>query len=100
MASKIVVYGSYGYTGDLIARFAKEDGVEVVLSGRNSDRLSAQAERYGFDFSPVDLADPQSIRGVLRDADVVMHCAGPFSATYEAMALACLDTGTHYTDIT
>jgi short subunit dehydrogenase-like uncharacterized protein len=100
MASKIVVYGSYGYTGDLIERFAKEDGVEVVLSGRNSDRLRAQAERYGFDFAPADLADPRSIRGVLRDADVVMHCAGPFSATYEAMARACLDTGTHYTDIT
>lgn len=40
MAGKILVYGSYGYTGDLIARFAKEDGVDVVLSGRNPQRLA------------------------------------------------------------
>jgi short subunit dehydrogenase-like uncharacterized protein len=100
MPGKIVVYGSYGYTGDLIARFAREGGVDVVLSGRNAERLQSQAERHGFEHAPADLSDPTSIRKVLRDADVVIHCAGPFSATYEAMARACLDTGTHYTDIT
>lgn len=100
MPNKILVYGSYGYTGDLIARFAKEDGVEVVLSGRNRERLRAQAERYGFDSVPADVSDPESIRSALRDADVVIHCAGPFAHTYDAMARACLDTGTHYTDIT
>lgn len=100
MAGRIVVYGSYGYTGDLIARFAKEDGVEIVLSGRNEKRLREQAERYGFEHVPADLSDPASIRDALRDADVVVHCAGPFAATYEEMARACLDTGTHYTDIT
>jgi short subunit dehydrogenase-like uncharacterized protein len=100
MGDRIVVYGSYGYTGDLIARFAKEDGLEVVLSGRNAQRLRAQAGRYGFEHVTADLSDGSSIRRVLRDADVVIHCAGPFAATYEAMARACLDTGTHYTDIT
>ncbi len=100
MTSKILVYGSYGYTGDLIARFAKEDGVDVILSGRNSQRLSDQAERYGFAWVPADLSDRQSIRNALRDVDVVIHCAGPFAQTYEAMARACVDTHTHYTDIT
>ena len=100
MSGKILVYGSYGYTGNLIARFAKEDGVEVVLSGRNAERLREQAERYGLDSVPADVSDPESIRNALRDKDVVIHCAGPFSHTYEAMARACLDTGTHYTDIT
>ena len=100
MTSKILVYGSYGYTGDLIARFAKEDGVDVILSGRNPQRLSDQAERYGFAWVPADLSDRQSIRNALRDVDVVIHCAGPFAQTYEAMARACVDTHTHYTDIT
>ena len=95
MPGKILVYGSYGYTGDLIARFAKEDGVDVVLSGRNAERLREQAERYGFDSVPADVSNPESIRNALRDADVVIHCAGPFAHTYEAMARACLDTGTH-----
>ena len=52
MPGKILVYGSYGYTGNLIARFAKEDGIDVVLSGRNSERLREQAERHGFDSVP------------------------------------------------
>lgn len=100
MSAKILVYGSYGYTGDLIARFAKEDGVDVILSGRNPHRLREQAERYGFDSIPADLANAQLIREALRDVDVVIHCAGPFSRTYEAMAKACMETQTHYTDIT
>ena len=100
MPGKILVYGSYGYTGDLIARFAKEGGVDVVLSGRNTQRLQEQAERHGFDYVPADVSHADSIRSALRDVDVVIHCAGPFAHTYEAMARACLDTGTHYTDIT
>jgi len=100
MTGKILVYGSYGYTGNLIARFAKEDGVDVVLSGRNAERLREQAARLGFDFVPADLSDPESIRNALRDMDVVIHCAGPYSHTYEAMAQACLDTHTHYVDFT
>ena len=99
-SGKILIYGSYGYTGDLIARFAQEDGIDVVLSGRNAERLRAQAERYGFQSVTADVSDPESMRSALRDVDVVIHCAGPFSHTYEAMARACLDTGTHYTDIT
>ncbi len=100
MPAKILVYGSYGYTGNLIARFAKEDGVEIILSGRNPHRLREQAEARGFDSIAADLTDPQSIRNALRDVDVVIHCAGPFSRTYEAMAKACIETRTHYTDIT
>ena len=100
MTAQILVYGSYGYTGDLIARFAKETKVDVLLSGRNAARLQAQSERYGFSHVPADLSDPSSLRKALRDVEVVIHCAGPFSATYETMARACLDTGTHYTDIT
>ena len=86
MTGKILIYGSYGYTGNLIARFAKEDGVDVVLSGRNAERLRGQAERYGFDSVPADVSDTGSIRSALRDVDVVIHCAGPFAHTYEAMA--------------
>ncbi|MEM9731829.1 MAG: saccharopine dehydrogenase NADP-binding domain-containing protein, partial [Myxococcota bacterium] len=100
MAAKILVYGSYGYSGDLVARFAKEEGVEVVLSGRNPERLRAQAAKYDLPFVVADLDDPASIRSALEGKAVVVHCAGPFVRTYKAMAAACLATQTHYTDIT
>jgi len=88
VAGKILVYGSYGYTGDLIARFAKEDGVDVVLCGRNAERLREQAERYGFDSVTADVSDPESIREALRDADVVVHCAG--AAPFVVMENWCM----------
>jgi len=100
MPAKILVYGSYGYTGDLIARVAKEEDVDIILSGRKPARLAEQAQRYGFHTMPADLDDTRSIHNALRDVDVVIHCAGPFSRTYEAMAKACMETQTHYTDIT
>lgn len=100
MAAKILVYGSYGYSGDLVARFAKEQGVEVVLSGRNPERLRAQAETYDLPFVVADLDDHGSIRSALEGKDVVVHCAGPFARTFKSMAKACMETRTHYTDIT
>lgn len=36
----------------------------------------------------------------LRDFAVVLHCAGPFSATSAPMRAACLASRTHYLDIT
>ena len=100
MSGKILVYGSYGYTGELIARFAREEGIEILLSGRDPERLREQAARHGFEPIVIDLYNPGSLRKALRDIHVVIHCAGPFAHTYAAMAEACIATGTHYTDIT
>src|SRR4029077_16676908 len=46
------------------------------------------------------LADRFALDGALRGIDVVLHAAGPFSATARPMVDACLRTGTHYLDIT
>ena len=100
MPGRILVYGSYGYTGDLIVRFAKEQGIDLLLSGRNAAKLKAQAQRSGFPARTLDLADTQALDDALRHVEVVIHCAGPFIHTYSAMAEACLRTKTHYTDIT
>ena len=100
MTSKILVYGSYGYTGEIIARLAKEEGVEITLSGRNVDKLEAQSAEVGFDTIPLDLNDSAALVDTLSKFDVVIHCAGPFAHTYEVMVNACIKAKTHYTDIT
>jgi short subunit dehydrogenase-like uncharacterized protein len=46
------------------------------------------------------LDDPATVRAALADAAVVLHCAGPFMHTSRQMVDACLETGTHYLDIT
>jgi short subunit dehydrogenase-like uncharacterized protein len=46
------------------------------------------------------LEDKKSLEYTLKEVDLVVHCAGPFSLTSERMVEACLRMGKHYTDIT
>ncbi|MEL7341507.1 MAG: hypothetical protein AAGM67_13585, partial [Bacteroidota bacterium] len=46
---KFLLYGAYGYTGRLIARFAQEKGMEPILAGRNGDKLQAMGSEFGFE---------------------------------------------------
>jgi short subunit dehydrogenase-like uncharacterized protein len=54
----------------------------------------------GLECRAFDLSDPQKIEDGLKDMAVVLHCAGPFIHTYKPMVEACLQTGTHYLDLT
>ncbi len=100
MSGRIMVYGATGYTGKLIATMANEKGIEPVLAGRNSKKLKAIAEPLGFEWRAFSLADPETIDANLKDMAVVLHVAGPFSATSRPMVDACLRVGIHYLDIT
>ena len=99
--SKWVIYGSYGYTGNLVAEIVASSGKEnVLLSGRDGDKLQKQSERLGLNFLAADLNNPKEMDNLLSEADVVLHCAGPFVHTWKPMAEACLRNGCHYLDIT
>jgi len=95
-----MIYGAYGYTGRLVAALATERGEIPVIAGRDERRLRALGERFELEHRVFDLADAKATRAGLAGIDAVAHCAGPFSATAAPMVAACLDTGTHYFDIT
>ncbi|HEV2147665.1 MAG TPA: saccharopine dehydrogenase NADP-binding domain-containing protein [Longimicrobiaceae bacterium] len=95
-----LLYGSYGYTGRLIAERALERGLRPVLAGRSEATLRAQADALGLPWRVVALDDPAALDRALADIPAVVHAAGPFSRTARPMAEACLRTGTHYLDIT
>ena len=95
-----LIYGAYGYTGQLIARMAAERGQKPLLAGRDADRLVALAESLGLDYAVCALDDSTTLDAILHDKTVVLHCAGPFSRTAAPMAEACLRTKTHYLDVT
>ena len=99
-SGRFLLYGSYGYTGRLIARLAVERGFEPVLAGRNEEALREQAEREGVRHVVASLDDPEALDRALADVPLVLHCAGPFSRTFQPMAEACLRSGRHYLDIT
>ncbi|WP_017720423.1 hypothetical protein [Kamptonema formosum] len=51
MASNFLLYGSYGYTGSLIARLAAGRGLRPTLAGRDKNKLAAQAAELGLEVS-------------------------------------------------
>jgi len=95
-----LIYGAYGYTGTLIAERAVEEGHAPVLSGRNEQKVERLASRLDLTARTVSLTDGFQLRSVLEEVEAVLHCAGPFINTAWPMMEACLDTGTHYLDIT
>lgn len=95
-----MIYGANGYSGELIAREAKHRGMAPVLAGRSEAKISTLANELGLPFQVFSLDDPAIITHNLKDADLVLHCAGPFSATAAVMVKACLLSKTHYLDIT
>lgn len=94
-----MIYGANGYTGRLIALEAKRRGLTPMLAGRNSEALAALARETGFEQRVFGLGADELERG-LEGVSLVLHCAGPFSATCAPMLEACLQQRVHYLDIT
>lgn len=99
-ANKWIIYGSYGYTGQLIAEKAAGLNKEVILSGRNRDKLKQQSEELGMPYRAADLSNAEQMNSILTDANLVIHCAGPFVNTWKPMLDACIRNSCHYLDIT
>ncbi|MEF8851459.1 MAG: saccharopine dehydrogenase NADP-binding domain-containing protein [Haloarculaceae archaeon] len=96
----LLVYGSYGYTGALVAREAVDRGLDVVVAGRDRTAVENQAVRLDCEERVVGLDEPRVLDLAMEAAPVVLNCAGPFVDTYEPVVEACLRTGTHYLDVT
>ena len=100
MSGNIIIYGAYGFTGELIAREALRQDIRPIIAGRDASQLARMHEQYGLEVRVADLDDALALDAMLEGCDVVIHCAGPFSATARQMADACLRTTTSYVDIT
>src|SRR5262245_25206431 len=94
-----LIYGANGYTGELIARRATAQGLRPILAGR-SKTVTALAGELSLEHRLFALDDPGAIDSGLQGVSVVLHCAGPFSRTFQPMADACLRMKVNYRDIT
>ncbi|KXN70133.1 Saccharopine dehydrogenase [Conidiobolus coronatus NRRL 28638] len=95
-----MIYGANGYTGELIAREAVKRGLKPVLAGRNKQKNLELALELKLEAKVFDLADTDFAAQQIKGNSLVMHCAGPFSATSKPMIEACLKAQAHYLDIT
>lgn len=95
-----MIYGANGYSAQLMLHEAKRRGLTPVLAGRNRQLIQSLANDVGCPFRIFDLSDVSAVAEKLADIDLVIHCAGPFSATSAPMIEACIQAKTHYLDIT
>ncbi|WP_028009156.1 saccharopine dehydrogenase family protein [Solimonas flava] len=97
---KWMIYGANGYTGELIAREAVRRGIRPILAGRSADKLAALGAELQLEHRVFGLDDAAALARGLDGVELVLHCAGPFSATSAPMLEACLQAKAHYLDIT
>jgi short subunit dehydrogenase-like uncharacterized protein len=120
--NRLLIYGATGFTGELIAREAKnrwqrEDEEarqpldshplprrrawyrRPVLAGRDPVGLRMLGKDLTLPWIAVGLDDKAGLDRALQDVAVVLNAAGPYAATAQPMVKACLRTGTHYLDV-
>ena len=95
----LLIYGANGYTAKIMIDDAAHFGLKPILGGRSAT-IKKLAEEKGLEYRIFDLQHSSETEKALQGITVVLHCAGPFRFTALQMMEACLNTGTHYLDIT
>ena len=99
-SSKLLIYGANGYSGRQVVDAAIKRGLQPVVAGRSVQQIAAIGKQLGLEYRAFDIGDPAALETGLAGIAVVLHCAGPFSATALPMLDACIAQRIHYLDIT
>ena len=101
---EIIVYGATGFTGQICCKYLRDNYTDLVwaMAGRNGDKLEEIKSNLNLDCDVVvaDGADIEALRLLAGQTKVVLSTAGPFARYGSLLVQACVESGTHYTDIT
>ncbi|MFG2019455.1 saccharopine dehydrogenase NADP-binding domain-containing protein [Actinomadura geliboluensis] len=92
---KIAIYGAYGYQGRLVLDELERRDAEVVLVGRNAERLAAVGAGRETRTAGID---HDELVAAFRGVDAVVNCAGPFTPAGTTVVRAAIAAGCHYVD--
>lgn len=105
----IVVYGSTGYTGRLVAEYlsnhygSRDDGPKWAMAGRSQAKLEEVRDLIGAPADTplivADAADPASLEAMCNRTKVVLTTVGPYQVYGNELVEACVKTGTDYADL-
>lgn len=103
---EIVVFGSTGYTGRLVAEYLHNeygDDLNWAMAGRSMDKLKAVRSEMGLpdsvDLIVADSSDPESLKAMADSADAIITTVGPYQLYGEPLVKACVEAGTDYVDL-
>ena len=103
---ELIVYGSTGYTGRLVAEYLQAeygDDVKWAMAGRSMDKLKTVRSEMGLpdsiDLIVADSSDSDSLTALCRKTKAVITTVGPYQLYGEPLVKACVETGTDYVDL-
>ena len=104
----IVVYGATGFVGQLLAAYLARSApkeIRVGLGGRSRARLAHVREGLGaaaasWPLLEADAANPGALRALAEATHVIATTVGPYRRNGINLVEACVNAGTHYTDLT
>lgn len=97
---KYLLYGANGYTADLIIKESLKQNLTPILAGRNKEKIEQLGREYGLSTAVFDLEDLSKMKTALAKVDLCFNAAGPYQFTATPLVEACIETKTHYLDIT
>ena len=101
MTSRLILFGATGYTGRKTAAAMVARGLRPTLAGRDPERLRRLAAELGeLPTAQADVTEPQSLRALLSQGDVLVSTVGPFLRWGQPALDAALAAGAHYIDST
>ncbi|KAK4058073.1 hypothetical protein OIO90_000812 [Microbotryomycetes sp. JL221] len=101
----LVCYGVTGFTGQLCAQYLNSvDSIrgKWAVAGRNEAKIKSRLQEVGVEGVPViiaDSSDPESLDKMCKRTKVICSLVGPYVRYGEPLVKACVDNGTHYTDL-
>ncbi|MFI2640523.1 saccharopine dehydrogenase family protein [Streptomyces sp. NPDC018610] len=103
----VVLFGATGFVGRLTAEYLAAhapEGLRWAVAGRSERKLEELRERLPGGASVgvlrADVAEPDSLRALARQARVVATTVGPYVTYGEELVAACADSGTDCLDLT
>ncbi|KAF5868258.1 putative saccharopine dehydrogenase protein [Botrytis fragariae] len=95
----LIIYGATGYSGRLASEYAKSLDLNFSIAGRTEHKLKSLASLLDVSYSVFDINQVDLTDSVLKEASVLLNCAGPFAHTSKPLIEACIRNKVHYLDI-
>ncbi len=97
MERKIGVLGASGVVGQAVVNeLIRKKVTGIIVGCRNIEKLQ---EFEGMEKRKVDINNTEELKDFCSQCSVVINCAGVFTPDAGSIARVCLETNTHYVDV-
>jgi saccharopine dehydrogenase-like NADP-dependent oxidoreductase len=102
MTQQVLILGGSGRIGSKVAAdLIAHTSAEITIAGRNIVVGNTICQGLGdrAKFSAIDLSARSDLKSAIAQADLVIHCAGPFHYRDASVLQICIDEGVNYVDV-